>query len=370
MTEKSQDFIAACRAHLESTWQRVILRARDVDSVPSLSLPPDLIQLIQDCLTCNVKSYHYVLPTQLLAKTVNPSLDAHCLQAAYDRPGAFDARTVAHKVIVPFDQDNYRVLGGAPEPYVNNPLRVPAVTREYRAQQKAKAEWDKLVAVLNAVQDAGDATFAQSVLEQTLLDIYGLLSGVVVTYPTPNRISLKQTQQLVRDYLGAVSGGERMEAICTALFRTVGEFFGTFDDVRREKVNASDASSRMLGDIECWSSGRVILLVEVKDRSLSLTQMDAKLDVARAQHISELLFIAKSGKHKVDAERIELRIQSEFSSGQNIYVENFDDLSLGIFILLSEIGRVQFLDAVGKELDRVNAEIMHRRAWAEILRLV
>ncbi len=49
-------------------------------------------------------SYHYVLPTQLLAKCVDHRLDTHALQAGYDAAGAFDARTVAHGVIVPFDR--------------------------------------------------------------------------------------------------------------------------------------------------------------------------------------------------------------------------------------------------------------------------
>jgi hypothetical protein len=45
---------------------------------------------------------------------------------------------------------NERVLGGSPEPYVNNPLRVPGITAAYRNAQKQKTDWDKLVAVLDA----------------------------------------------------------------------------------------------------------------------------------------------------------------------------------------------------------------------------
>ena len=73
---------------------------------------------------------------------MDPSRDAHSLQAGYDVADSFDARTIAHDVIVPFDRANQRVLGGSPEPYVNNPLRVPAVTAEYRSAQKHKDEWD------------------------------------------------------------------------------------------------------------------------------------------------------------------------------------------------------------------------------------
>jgi len=163
---------------------------------------------------------------------VAPKLDAHSLQAAYDAPGAFDARTVAHKIIVPFDRANHRVLGGSPEPYVNNPVRVPAVTPAYREQQKVKGDWDKLVVVLDAVEEAKSDVFTEQVFEQMLFEIYKLLADVVVVYPTPNRISLDRTNYLIEQYLATGSGGARMEAVCTALFQTIGEKFGDVDLIK------------------------------------------------------------------------------------------------------------------------------------------
>jgi hypothetical protein len=46
------------------------------------------------------------------------------------------------------------------------------------------------------------------------------------------------------------------------------------------------------------------------------------------------------------------------------------DFALGIMILLGEAGRVDFVDRVGKELDRVHSDIAHRKAWAELLKRV
>jgi len=368
MTTDQREFISKCQAYLDQKWENIRATFEQGEPEDPLGEGHSLIPLIKDCLISNTKTYHYVLPTQLLAKAVSPELDAHSLQAAYDAPGAFDARTLAHKVIVPFDRANHRVLGGSPEPYVNNPVRVPAVTATYREQQKVKTDWDKLVAVLDAVEEASDESFTAQVFEQVLFEIYKLLAGVVVVYPTPNRVSLDKANYLIEQYLATSSGGDRMEAVCTALFQTIGERFGIFDNVRREKVHAPDAFSGMLADIECWLEDRIVLLVEVKDRALTLIQLDDKLDHARAKHIAEILFIAKSGKHPEDAEEIDARILSEFASGQNIYVSNFFDFALGILILLGEAGRVEFLDGIGKELDRVHSDIAHRKAWAELLK--
>ena len=229
-------------------------------------------------------------------------------------------------------------------------------------------DWDKLVAVLDAVETSEDEHFVRSAFDQVLHEIYRLLANVTVIYPAPNRISLDQTNQLVEQYLAVRSGGERMEAVCTALFRTVGRRFSLFDEVKREKVTSADAASGMSADIECWLAGEIVLLVEVKDRELTLTQLDTKLDSARARHISELLFVAEQGKEPQALDAINARISSEFTSGQNVYVVNLADFALGILILFGEDGRVEFLSEVGSELDRVNARIEHRRAWADLLK--
>jgi hypothetical protein len=370
-TREDQGLAYTCNIYLRQRWEEVQRRFQEAmpDEPPDpLGHGHELISLIRDCLRSPAITYHYVLPTQILAKVADPSLDAHAIQAGYQGPGAFDARTVAHDVIVPFDRANERVLGGSSEPYVNTPLRVPGITAEYCTAQKNKADWDRLVLVLDAVQRREDVAFTRSVFDQVLFEIFRMLADVAVVYPTPNRISLDGANQLVQRYLATRSGGERMEAICTALFRTIGRRFGLFDEVRREKVNAADTSSGMTADIECWFEGRIVLLVEVKDRELALVQLDSKLDTARARHISEILFVAEQGKNEQSLDAIDARIASEFVSGQNIYVVRFADFSLGILILFGEDGRVDFLREVGAELDRVNARIEHRKAWAELLK--
>lgn len=241
-----------CKPYLEERWSYITsLFQQNLAVEPLADEYDDLKQLIRDGLTSKTKSYHYVLPTQILCKAVDPSLDAHSLQVAHGVPGAFDARTIAHGVIVPFDQANYKVLGGSPEPYVNNPLRCPAVTPQYRDQQKSKTDWDKLIQVLDVVENTEDEGFVKQIFDQILFEIYKLLADVVVIYPTPNRISLHETHQIVEKYLSEKSGGDRIEAVCTALFQTIGKRFKIFDEVKREKVNAADASSGMVADIEC-----------------------------------------------------------------------------------------------------------------------
>jgi hypothetical protein len=110
MTPDQQEFISKCQAFLDQKWKEIRTTFEVGETKDPLGEGHSLIPLIKDCLTSTTKTYHYVLPTQLLAKSISPELDVHSLQVAYNAPGAFDARTLAHKVIVPFDRANHRVL--------------------------------------------------------------------------------------------------------------------------------------------------------------------------------------------------------------------------------------------------------------------
>lgn len=242
------------------------------------------------------------------------------------------------------------------------------VTLDNEAKQKNKEDWRKLVEVLDLVETRDDPFFTEKLFDQVLIEIFRLLSEVHVVYPTPSRISFEKTIDLIRVFITESSGGDRMEAVATALFQEIGKRFALFDEIRREKVNVADKSSGMAGDIECYYNGKVVLLVEVKDKLLSITSLESKLDTARAGKITELLFIAEKGVEESKKSKIDKKIKSEFTSGQNVYISNLIDFAFSILILFGEEGRVRFLRRIGLELDRVNSSIYHRKTWAKLLR--
>ena len=364
-------FTEKCEKYLRQRWNHILsIAERDPSGQALTGKIGSLESDIRDCLTSTTKSYRYVLPTQLLSKCVDPNLDCRSLQAGFKGEGAFDARTIAHKVIVPFDKENHNVLGGSNEPYVNNPLRCDAVTKANRGRQKNKKDWDKLIKILTTVQNRNNPEFTRTVFDIVLLEIFRLLAEVTVVYPAPSRISLEGTVELISSFIAERSGGDRLEAVVTALLRTISDKFSLFDEVRREKVNAPDASTGMVADVECRLNHKVVLLVEVKDRTLNLTHLDAKVDLARSNQIKEILFMAQQGIEKKDEPGIVEKIRQEFVSGQNIYISNFVDFARGILILLGEKGRVDFIGRIGTELDAAKSSITHRKAWATLLKRV
>lgn len=355
--------VAAARI-LSDAWASITQEAA-ADTLADTSLR----DAIHTAINSAIKSYRYVLPTQLCAKLADESLDCRSIQKNSGYAGAFDARSLCDAVIVPFDRNNNNVLGGSPEPYVNNPLRIPAIIAEHAQAMKDKRTWEALVMVLGAVQERRDPTFTAAVFRQTLIEIYRRLADVTVVYPAPIRVSLDECERVTRAFLSESAGGARAQAVVSALFQVFGERTGMFASVQRGHINAADAASGQTADIECLDgAGKVILSIEVKDKTLELRHVQDKIPGLRAQSVSESLFLAFRRIASADSAAIATLLAKEFSSGQNIYI--FEDpfsLLTTIWTLIGEEGRSQYLKAVGHQLDEFKAAINDRRAWADLL---
>lgn len=365
--KSSKELVTAARQLLESYWQSICQTA-EVGDLKDVLEDVALRQMIRESVRSKTKTYRYVLPTQILAKAVDASVDVRSLQVHKGKEGAFDARSVAHEVVVPFDQQNHRVLGGSAEPYVSNPLRVPAVMRKHSDAQRNKVGWGYLCQVLDAVEKHADPTFTRLVLNQVLIEVYRQLGEVQVSYPVPLRVSVRNALWLIEHFLSAQSGGDRTQAVACALFELIGRKFGLYEKVNRGLVNAADAATGLVADLECVTAkGEVALAVEVKDKELTIAHIEQKLQSARAKKVSEILFVAQRGFARNDQDRFVQFAENEFARGQSVYVFQLEFLARVVLALVGTAARSDFLRLVARQLDEYRSDIRHRRAWRDLL---
>lgn len=364
---REQDLVELASAQLRASWEDIADLAKEGEPTDSIT-DTNMLESIGKSVNSSSISYRYVLPTQLLAKVVESSLDAKCLQVARGGAGAFDARSLAHKVIVPFDQANHRVLGGSPEPYVNNPLRVPEVSESYRSPQRNKTDWDHLCRVLGTVEERQDTAFTLLVFKQVLIELYRRLTSVNVVYPVPNRISLERCLLLLQEFLSDASGGDRLLALTSALFQVLGARFHLFARVRRATITTADQSAGMVADLECLADdGSIVMAVEVKDKVLTVSQVNDKIPDLRTSGISEIFFVAQQGVASADEEAVREVKQREFIAGHNLYIVDLTSLAGSTLALIGEAGRRDYLIQVGQHLNAYRSDIRHRKAWADLL---
>lgn len=353
--------VERCRCILVDEWTKLDPASEETE------LGTKLLEAIHDSVNSKTKSYRYVLPTQLLVKLAAPYLDSRSLQASFSARKGFDARTIAHSVLVDFDSKNHKVLGGSPEPYVNNPLRVPGIVLKHGGPQRDKSGWEKLCGVLAEIERKDDPDFTMRVFKQTLKEIHARLAFVSIQYPVPIRISHSKCLRLVHDFLDADHGGDRTQNVGAALFNLIGRRFGLFTKVVRGVVNSADAASGLVADLECIKDGEIVMAVEIKDRQLSIAQIDSKLIGARTKRIREVLFLAERGMIQADADMLANYVESEFASGQNVYVTTINNLAGASMALMGEDARTEFLRNVGQQLDQYASDIGHRQAWRDLL---
>lgn len=88
------------------------------------------VRFIDSIIDNTHKTFKYILFTALLSKATDSSINPLCLQAGSSLRGAYDARTICHNVIVPFEMSVLeKALGGSNEPFLNKPARFPELSK-------------------------------------------------------------------------------------------------------------------------------------------------------------------------------------------------------------------------------------------------
>ena len=123
------------REWLDAEWNDAI-HAADTEPDPE----------IDALANSKVNSIRYALVTQMLGKIADPNRSLMTLQLGEAVEGAWDARSFATAVVLPWERDNQQVLGKSPDPYVSKPLRRPRLDDDTNVRDKVA--WDQFVAFL------------------------------------------------------------------------------------------------------------------------------------------------------------------------------------------------------------------------------
>jgi len=181
------------------------------------------------------------------------------------------------------------------------------------------------------------------------------------------RSPARMGMDLLDRYLAEKSGGDREQAVACALFQLIGSRFRLYDRVKRAATTAADTATGQVADLECLSGDDIVLAVEVKDQQLTVGQLQATVDSARAKQVSEILFVAQKGIAVADEAAIPPKIEEQFSGGQNVYVLDLRSLAKVTLAIMGEQARPQLLRLVAQQLEQFASEFRHRQAWSDVL---
>lgn len=249
----------------------------------------DFVMSGKNCLT-----YRYIMFTALLAKAVNPAIDILSLQAGDASEGAYDARSLASKVVYKFQATLLgNVLDGSnSDPLVNKPGRYMHLSPD-----NAAAGGDPQTALRLLCQDLVKIDTSEQA--KTCVDyLVSLLLAEKKKRDEKNShfqavaadMSVFHVRQFMSDLLDQGFGGSALVLVTAAIYHL--QFPEEEYKVVAHPANQSGSSKRQFSDLDVYFENKPFMGTELKDKPFSAADVDHAAETAFNAGATSILFIA------------------------------------------------------------------------------
>lgn len=254
-------------------------------------------RVIAEILRGSHKTYKYILFTALLAKATNEDIDVLSIQAGDNSSGAYDARSLCHKVVVPFEREYVpHSLGDSNEPYLNKPARFERLSLNNAVRSgNDKDILSHLVEILPQIKTKEEAfkylSSAIDVLQQISREYEQKFEIKGVQVPDENT-------QVILDYIDRATEKACEGETCPLIVSSLESLCFPNNEVVAHNVNECGASSKEVGDIDIYSKssssddGLVLTsAIEVKDKDFSEQDLQHAISKFSSANILHSLFV-------------------------------------------------------------------------------
>lgn len=311
---------------------------------------------IKTILQGNHKTYNYILVNGLLAKATNENINALALQAGAPIKGAFDARSLCHHVLVPFERDFLRnALGGSNEPFLNKPARFTHLSNTNAVRRgKDKETLELLIGIFNSIHTSQEALkylacaleFLKEKIEQS-----NLLQDRSIKYsPT-----LVEIYEFIFRFLDKAFEGETSAIVVGALEKIYHSRFSKNFKVVAHKTNQSGSSSKEVGDIDIFIEDRFYYAIEVKDKKFTSYDLEHAFKKIQKQGGIKGQFIYGPNA-TFNENSLETRISLFEKEGFMVLFQDIYTYARTMIFKIDLNGKQEFIDAITETVIEINAK--------------
>lgn len=301
---------------------------------------------IQRIINGSHKTYKYILLTALLAKTTNSGVNPLTLQSGSRLSGAFDARSLCHRVVVPFERESLaNALGGSNEPFLNKPARFPEIALSNAVRRGADRK--ALVDLHGVLRQVDSSALARTCLQDTLFEIIQL-GRERVSYSGKTILVAPKQAELERFVLDLVEESLEGESLALATGGLLVLLKGLYDDtfvVKEHPVNQSGASSREVSDIDVYAHDKLIYCVEAKDKPFSAADVEHACRKAADSGATRLCFVFGPRAELVGTTDVAVRT-SAASFGIYLTLFSLSDFAKSVLALMPPMDTREFYGAL------------------------
>lgn len=255
------------------TARKLLLAALDnqIDTPPP---PESLRYLIDTVIEGHHKTYRYILFTAITAKAANPKLNPIVLQKGATTWGTYDARSLCHKVLVPFEREYLNnALGGSNEPFLNKPARFPVLSPANAVRNgKDRKLLNLLCSTLPEITSGALALASLRYLMEVLLRKAEATPQRFTGGPLDHSAGIIEVRSFLERFLRYNHGGE---VLTLTLAAVLNELLKDDPSYRIEvhNLNQSGASSREISDLDLYKDEKIFALFELKDKSFNIADI-------------------------------------------------------------------------------------------------
>lgn len=317
----------------------------------------DIISLkIKEVLEGSHKTYKYILVNGLLAKATNSSINALALQAGAPLTGAYDARTLCHKVLVPFERNFLQnALGGSNEPFLNKPARFTHLSDTNAVRRgNDKQTLNKLIEIFNSISNSSEAKLylacALEFLNKRIIELNELHESTINYSPT-----LVEIYEFIFRFLEKSFEGESSAVVVGALEKIYHRRFTKNFKVLVHKVNQSGSSSKEVGDIDIFKEDTFHYAIEVKDKDFNSHDLEhAFSKIISSQGIKgQFIYGVNATFDKIE---IEKRIAQYESKGFMVLFQDILDYSRTMVFKTDLNNKQEFIDTIIETAIEINSK--------------
>lgn len=258
-------------------------------------------------------TYKYVLFTELLAKATDQSINQLCLQKKSTLPGSYDARSICHKVIVPFEMETLeKALGGSNEPFLNKPARFPELDKNNAVRRgNDKDILNKMVDTLPRINTSDDAYSCLVYLISKLVKIKEQ-KKIFKNFSLSERANLPtKLYTFIENLLVKSYEGETLTLAVAGIYFLAYRNYQNYL-VEVHPVNQSGASGKEVSDLDVYIDNKLVSSNELKDKDYSETDVRHAADKVINVGGNHMLFI--SGPHSKPTNNFIIGLEEEYLS--------------------------------------------------------
>lgn len=310
-------------------------------------------------------TFRYILITALVSKVAEPSIHMRALQTGSSLAGAYDARSICHKVFVPFEHDVLDCrLGGSNEPYLNKPARFEEVDR---ANPVRGGNDQALLNTMHQLLDALNKADAKYQKEALLFGMTCILKRTGATVEqlklSPIQFSYDRITSLLKMFLSESHGGETVAVVAAAVFTV--RCKSANREVEVHPANEAGSSSNEIGDIDIKFKGKVVLPIEVKDKTFIET--DVNHAISKARKVGAKLLFLKGRNARLTGTTESSLIATQAAAGFDLTFITIDELVHAEIALFTNDDRRDLVQAINQILVEMRAKDAAKDHWGDCI---